>query len=174
MAKKAQPTSAGEPKKKSPPKSDKDGEKLIADNRKARHDYHIDEQLECGIMLRGTEVKSLRDGRVVLSDAFAQVMKNELFLMNLDIQVYTHGSVHNHEPRRFRKLLVHRREIERWGAKVQEKGYTMIPLRMYWKNGRAKVLLGLGRGKKEFDRRDDIKQREGDREMNRALRRGRR
>ena len=171
------PTGQGEPKKPVPkPKSAKEdaADKLIAENRKARHDYHIDETLEAGLMLRGTEVKSLRDGRVVLQDSFAQVMKDEMWLMQADIQVYTHGSVHNHEPRRMRKLLAHRREIERWASKVKEKGYTIIPLKMYWKNGRAKVLLGLARGKKEFDRRDDIKQREGDREANRALRRGRR
>src|SRR4051812_8752068 len=159
MAKRATPTGQGEQKKPAA-RSDKPEETLIAENRKARHDFHIDETLEAGVMLRGTEVKSLRQGRGVLEGAFAQVVRGEVWLMQGDIQVYTHGSVHNHEPRRMRKLLAHRREIERWESKVKEKGYTIVPLRMYWKNGKAKVLLGLARGKKEFDRRDDIKQRE--------------
>jgi SsrA-binding protein len=156
------------------PKKRSDAESLIVENRKARHDYHIDETLETGLVLKGTEVKALREGKVVLQDAYGIIQRDEMFLLNCQIQPYSHGSVNNHPLLRQRKLLAHRREIERLDGKVKEKGYTLVPLKMYWKNGRAKVLMGLGRGKKEFDRRDDIKQREHDREMGRAIRRGRR
>lgn len=172
MAKRAQPTAPAEPRKTAPEK--KPVESLIVENRKARHDYHVDETLEAGVMLKGTEVKSLRGGRIVLGDAFALFMRDELWLMNADIQPYAHGNVHNHEAKRARKLLVHRRELERWAGKVKEKGYTIVPLKMYWKNGRAKVLIGLAKGKKEFDRRDDIRAREADRDIHRVMRRGRR
>ncbi len=149
-----------------------EAETLIAENRKARHDYHVDETLEAGIVLRGTEVKSLREGRVVLQDGYAYVRNGELFLSNVQIQPYAHGNVHNHEPLRVRKLLAHAAEIGRLEGRVREKGYTLVVLKMYWKKGRAKVLLGLAKGKKEFDRREDIKERESRREAGRALRRG--
>lgn len=174
MSKRPIPTQQPDSKKPASKKPEKAEERLIAENRKARHDYHIDETLEAGVMLVGTEVKSLRAGRIVLGDAFGLFMRDELYLMNADIQPYSHGNVHNHEAKRPRKLLVHRHEAERWAGKVQEKGYTMVPLRMYWKNGRAKVLLGLARGKKEFDRREDIRAREADRDVARVMRRGRR
>ena len=164
---------AGKPPAKGEGKKDS-GEKLIAENRKARHDYHISDPFEAGIMLQGTEVKSLRAGRVTLADSYAMVMHGELWLMNCDIQVYSHGNLHNHEPKRRRKLLAHRNEIDKLEGKVHEKGFTIVPLKLYWKNGKAKVLLGLGKGKKEFDRREDIKAREDRREADRALRRGNR
>lgn len=173
MAKRPIPTAPSEPVKRSTPEK-APVETLIAENRKARHDYHVDETLEAGVMLKGTEVKSLRQGRVVLKDAYGLFMRNELYLMNADIQPYVHGNVHNHEAKRARKLLVHKREAERWEGKVQEKGYAIVPLKMYWKKGRAKVLLGLARGKKEYDRRDDIREREADRDVARVMRRGRR
>ena len=173
-SKRPQPTAPAEPKKGTSTEKKKPVESLIAENRKARHDYHVDETLEAGVVLRGTEVKSLRQGRIVLQDAFALFMKDELYLMNADIQPYAHGNVHNHEPKRSRKLLVHKHELERWSGKVREKGYTIVPLKIYWKNGRAKVLLGLAKGKKEFDRREDIRAREADRDVGRVMRRGRR
>ena len=157
----------GEPKKRD------GGEKLIVENRKARHDYHIDDTLEVGVALVGTEVKSLRDKRVDIKDAFAQIVGNELWLHNADIQVYTHGNVHNHEPKRRRKLLAHRREIDKLSGRVKEKGYTLAALKLYWKNGRAKILLGLAKGKKQHDRREEIRAREDRRDVERAKRRGR-
>ena len=172
MAKRATPTGSGSPHPAS--KRKPEGEKVIAENRKARHDYEILETLEAGMVLRGTEVKSLRAGHVVIGDAYAIVRGNEMFLISCAIQPYSHGSVHNHETGRTRKLLAHKQEIERFGSKVQEKGLTIVVLKIYFKDGRAKALLGLGKGKKEYDRRDDIKSREADREANRATRRGNR
>ena len=147
-------------------------EKLIAENRKARYEYHIDETLEVGVMLVGTEVKALRDSRVDIKDAFAQIERGELWLLGADIQVYSHGNVHNHEPKRRRKLLAHRREIDKLEGRVKEKGYTLAALKVYWKGGKAKILLGLAKGKKQHDRRDDIRKREDQRDLDRAKRRG--
>ena len=148
-------------------------EKLIAENRKARYDYTIDDTIEVGVMLVGTEVKALRDGRIDLKDAFAQIERSELYLIGADIQVYSHGNVHNHLPKRRRKLLAHRKEIDKLEGRVKEKGYTLAALKIYWKGGKAKILLGLAKGKKQHDRRDTIRAREDQRDLDRAKRRNR-
>lgn len=147
------------------------GVKVIAENRRARFDYTVDEKLEAGLELTGSEVKSLREGIANLSDAYALPKGSELFLLNANIGSYKAASVFDHLPTRGRKLLLHRAEIDRWAAKVRERGYSIIPLVLYFKNGRAKVELGLCRGKQHEDRRQDIKERETKREMDRAMRR---
>ena len=149
---------------------DKVREKAIAINRSASHEYHIDETFEAGMVLTGTEVKSLRDGKTNLGDSFARVRNGEMYLLNLHISPYGKATLDNHEPTRTRKLLLHKSEIERLRGKTQEKGQTIIPLRMYWKDGRAKVLLGLGKGKKLYDKRADAKAADSKRELSRALR----
>ncbi len=145
------------------------GEKIITTNRKARHDYFIVETIEAGIVLRGTEVKSLRLGRANLKDSHAVVLRGELWLLHTHISPYDHGNIYNHDPVRPRKLLLHKREIKRLIGKVEEKGMTLIPLRMYFKRGVAKVELGLVRGKRLYDKRRDITKRDSDREMQREL-----
>jgi len=140
----------------------------------APHDYEIDETLEAGLALVGSEVKSIRDGKVTLIDAYASVETGEAWLHQLDIGVYSFAHARNHDPRRRRKLLLHRREIDRLVAKVREKGYTLIPLSLYEKHGRVKVELALVHGKQQYDRRDDVKKREAQREMDRAMSRRRR
>lgn len=147
------------------------GVKIIAENRKARATYTVDEKLEAGLMLQGSEVKALREGTANLSDAYALPKGSELYLLNAHIGTYKPANVFTHEPTRGRKLLLHRDEIDRWAAKVRERGYSIIPLMLYFKNGRAKVELGLCRGKTHEDRRQDIKERETKREMDRAVRR---
>ena len=147
------------------------GVRVIAENRRARFDYTVDEKLEAGLELTGSEVKSLREGIANLSDAYALPKGSELFLLNANIGSYKAASVFDHLPTRGRKLLLHRAEIDRWAAKVRERGYSIIPLVLYFKNGRAKVELGLCRGKQHEDRRQDIKERETKREMDRAMRR---
>ncbi len=147
------------------------GEILICENRRARFDYQIDDTLEAGMMLTGSEVKALRAGEASLSDSYAQPEKNELFLCNAHIGAYKPASVFSHTPIRKRKLLMHRVEIDRWATKVKERGYSIIPLVMYFKNGKAKIRLGLGKGKTGLDRRDTIKDREAKREMDRGMRR---
>ena len=154
-------------------KSRSDDTKTLARNRKARHDYEIDETLEAGLALVGSEVKSIRDGKVTLIDAYASVETGEAWLHQLDIGVYVFAHARNHDPRRRRKLLLHRREIDRLVAKVREKGYTLIPLSLYEKRGRVKVELALVHGKQQYDRREDVKKREAQREMDRALSRRR-
>ncbi len=144
-------------------------EKLISSNRKARHDYHIDETFEAGIVLTGTEVKSARASRVNLKDSYAKIEGNELFLYNMHISPYDQGNRFNHEPLRTRKLLMHKSEIRRLTGKVKEKGYTLVPLKLYLKRGLIKVELGLGRGKRAFDKRQAIAERESRRDMERAL-----
>lgn len=146
-------------------------EKLICENRRARFDYQIDDTVEAGIQLTGSEVKALRAGEASLSDSYAQPEKNELFLCNAHIGAYKPASSFSHTPIRKRKLLLHRTEIDRWATKVKERGYSIIPLVMYFKNGKAKIRLGLGKGKSGLDRRDTIKDREAKREMDRAMRR---
>lgn len=146
-------------------------EKLICENRRARFDYEIDDTLEAGLQLLGSEVKALRAGEASLSDSYALPERNELFLCNAHIGAYKPASAFSHIPIRKRKLLLHRVEIDRWAAKVKERGYSIIPLVMYFKNGKAKVRLGLGKGKTGLDRRDTIKDREAKREMDRAMRR---
>ena len=150
-----------------------DGEKIIAINRRARHDYFIDETIEAGLVLTGSEVKSLRAGKAQLKDSHARIERGEAWLANAHISEYNPAAQFGHEPTRKRKLLLHAREIDRLTGKVKEKGLTLIPLRMYFKNGRAKVELGLARGKKQYDKRESIKERETDREVDRAMRRRR-
>ena len=143
---------------------------VIATNRKAYHDYFIEEKFEAGIVLQGTEVKSLRDGRVNLQDSYASVREGEVFLHHCHISPYSHGNIMNHDPMRVRKLLLHKKEIDKVMGKTQLKGLTLIPLRIYFsKRGHAKVELGLAKGKKLHDRRDTIKAREAGREVERAI-----
>lgn len=145
-------------------------EKTVATNRKARHDYFIDETYEAGIVLTGTEIKSIRAGRVNLRDSYVQVRNGELWLIDTHIAPYEQAGRGSHEPKRPRKLLMQRREINRLQGKVQEKGYTIIPLRLYLKEGRwAKVEIALARGKKLYDKRQAIRKRDAQREMERAL-----
>lgn len=146
------------------------GRKLIAQNKKARYDYHIDDTWEAGLVLMGTEVKSLRAGRASLVDGYALVRDGELWLMNVHIPEYLQGTWTNHSARRSRKLLLHRREIQRIIEKTRESGLTVIPLALYFNDGRAKVEIGLARGKKTHDKRQAIAEREGKREMARATR----
>lgn len=146
----------------------KQGIKIIARNRKARHDYFVMEKYEAGLALTGTEVKSLRDGKVAMSDAFAIIRDGELYLQNLDIPVYTHGNMMNHEPKRRRKLLLHKREILKIVIALKEKGLTLIPLAIYFKGGWAKVEMGLAKGRKLYDKRQSMKKKDDHREMDRA------
>src|SRR5690242_16157509 len=143
--------------------------KILARNRKARHEYSIDETLEAGVVLAGSEVKSIRDGKVTLVDAFADISNGEAWLHQMDVGVYVFAHARNHEPRRRRKLLLHRREIDRLVGKIREKGYTMVPLSLYEKQGRVKVELALVHGKQQHDRRDDVRKREAQREIDRAM-----
>ena len=145
------------------------GTKLIAENRRARHEYHLLDRYEAGLALTGTEVKSLRDGKATLQRAFGDVRDGEVYLIGLHIPEYTQGTNQNHDPDRDRKLLLHRREIDQLTGKVQEKGLTLVPTRLYWKNGRAKVELALARGKDVRDKRRAIADRDAKRQMERAL-----
>ena len=140
----------------------------ITVNRRARHDYFIEESVEAGLVLTGSEVKSLRAGKAQLKDSYAQIKRGELWLVNAHISEYSPSAQFGHEPMRARKLLLHRREIDRLMGKVKEQGLTLVPLRLYFKHGRAKVELGLARGKKLYDKRESIKEREMRREMDRA------
>src|SRR4051812_49464377 len=141
----------------------------IAENRKAFHDYHLIETFEAGLVLLGTEVKAIREGRVNLRDSFARVEDGELFLYNVNISPYSHRGYADHEPLRRRKLLLHREEIRKLIGKTVEKGMTLVPVRMYFKNGRVKVAVSLARGKKDYDKRETIKRREADRESRAAI-----
>lgn len=141
--------------------------KMVAVNKKARFDFFVDDTIEAGIVLKGTEVKSLRDGRANLKDAYANVNNSEVWLHQLHIGEYTHANLDNHTPLRVRKLLLHRQEIKRLIGKIQNKGYTLVPLELYFSNGKAKVKLGLARGKKKVDKRQAIKKRDLDRDMER-------
>jgi SsrA-binding protein len=145
------------------------GRKLIAQNRKARHDYAILDTYEAGVVLTGTEVKSLRLGRASLVDGFATIDDGEIYLRNVHIPEYTEGSWTNHEPRRTRKLLLHRAEILRLIGKTKESGLTLVPLSMYFSEGRVKVELALARGKRSYDKRQDMARRDADREIRRAV-----
>ena len=145
------------------------GRKIIAQNRKARHDYSILDVYEAGLVLTGTEVKSLRLGRASLVDGFATIDDGEMYLHNVHIPEYEQGSWTNHEPRRVRKLLLHREEIGRLIGKTKESGLTIVPLSLYFSSGKAKVELGLARGKKSYDKRQDLARRDADREVARAL-----
>ncbi len=146
-------------------------EKVISKNRKALHDYHVEETYEAGIVLTGTEVKSVRNSRVNLKDSFAKVEGGELFLYNMHISPYDPGNRFNHEPLRVRKLLMHKSEIGRLAGKIQEKGYALIPLKIYFRGSLIKIELGLARGKKLYDKRRDIAEKDSKREMEREFRR---
>jgi SsrA-binding protein len=142
--------------------------KSIVQNRKARHDFFIMSTVEAGIALQGTEVKSLREGRVNLKDSYARTRSGELWLIGVHISPYEKGNINNHDPERDRKLLMHSREIDRLRRNIEEKGMTLVPLSMYFKNGRVKVELGLAKGKHEYDKRDTKAEQEARREMDRA------
>ncbi|OGS68973.1 MAG: SsrA-binding protein, partial [Firmicutes bacterium RBG_13_65_8] len=135
-----------------------------------RHDYHIEDTVEAGLVLTGTEVKSLRLGHVNLRDSYAEIRSGEAWLVNAHISPYAQGNRFNHEPRRARKLLLHKRELARLTGQVVQRGFTLVPLRMYWSRGRAKVELALARGKREYDKRRDLAERESERAMARAVR----
>ncbi|MDQ0254616.1 SsrA-binding protein [Evansella vedderi] len=143
--------------------------KLIAQNKKARHDYTIEETYEAGMVLTGTEIKSLRGGRGNLKDSFARVSNGEVWLHNMHISPYEQGNRYNHDPVRTRKLLMHRKEIDKLIGLTREKGYTLVPLKVYIKGGFAKILLGLGKGKKKYDKREDLKKKDAKREIQRAF-----
>ncbi|HHY15983.1 MAG TPA: SsrA-binding protein SmpB [Firmicutes bacterium] len=143
--------------------------KVIANNRRARHDYFIDETIEAGIVLQGTEVKSLRLGRVNVRDSFARVENGEVFLYDLHISPYEQGNRHNHDPLRVRKLLLHKREIRRLIGKTREDGYTLVPTRLYFSNGKCKVELALAKGKRLYDKRETKAKREAERRAQQAL-----
>ena len=150
-------------------KKDTSNDRDIAVNRRARHDFHSDETFEAGVALMGSEVKALRAGKANLKDSYGRIENGEVWLWNAHISPYSPASQFGHEPTRTRKLLLHRDEISRLHGKVKEKGLTLIPLRLYFKNGRAKIELGLARGKKQHDKRDSIREREVRREIDREL-----
>ncbi|BAB07271.1 small protein B [Halalkalibacterium halodurans C-125] len=143
--------------------------KVIAQNKKARHDYFIEETFEAGMVLQGTEIKSIRAGRANLKDSFARVSNGEVYLHNCHISEYEQGNRYNHEPTRARKLLLHKKQIDTLIGQTQQKGYTIVPLKIYIKNGFAKCLIGLGKGKKTFDKRETLRRRDAKREVERAL-----
>ena len=147
----------------------KRAERLLADNRKAHHDYHILHTYEAGIVLLGTEVKSIREGHVNLRDSFARVEGAEVFIYNIHVSPYSHRGYADHEPTRRRKLLLHKSEIRKLIGKTVERGMTLVPVRMYLKNGRVKVVVGVAKGKKTYDKRETIRRREAERETRRAI-----
>ena len=153
------------PKAEAPPEIES-----IARNKRARHDYHVLETWEAGIALTGTEVKSLRGGKANLTDAYGIVKDGEVYLLNLHISPYEQGNVFNHDPTRTRKLLLHRREIRRMIGAVERQGLTLVPLELYFKHGKAKVALALAKGKQAHDKRDDLRKKDDEREMARAMR----
>ena len=150
--------------------SEKQGNRDLTINRQASHNYHLEERWEAGLALTGTEVKSARDGRVNLRDSYATVKDGEVWLLNCHINPYSHGNIFNHEPTRTRKLLLHKQEIRRLIGKVRERGYTLIPTRMYLRNGRIKVEVALGKGKKDYDKRETERRREAEKEARQAVR----
>lgn len=145
--------------------------KVVATNRRARHDYEIIDEFEAGLVLTGSEVKSLRAGKANLKDSFAYIRDGEVWLVGVYIAPYSFARLGGHDPERSRKLLLHRREIDRIAGSLAEKGLTLVPMRLYFKDGKAKVQIGLGRGKRTIDKRADLKKREHEREMERARRR---
>jgi SsrA-binding protein len=149
------------------------GKKIIASNRRARHDYTIEDTVEAGLVLTGTEVKSLRAGRATLTEGFGQITNNEAWLHGVHIPEYTQGTWTNHEPRRVRKLLLHRREIDKLASSIQERGLTLVPLSLYFSGGKVKIELALARGKRAYDKRQDLAKRDAAREIDRELRRRR-
>ncbi|HEY7324365.1 MAG TPA: SsrA-binding protein SmpB [Streptosporangiaceae bacterium] len=149
------------------------GKKIIASNRRARHDYAIEDTVEAGLVLTGTEVKSLRAGRATLTEGFGQITDHEAWLHGVHIPQYTQGTWTNHEPRRTRKLLLHRREIDRLASSIHERGLTLVPLSLYFSGGKVKIELALARGKRGYDKRQDLAKRDAAREIERELRRRR-
>lgn len=149
----------------SKPKTASEPQKIAATNRKARHEYHILETFQAGIVLTGTEVKSIREGRVNLQESFVTIDKGELYLVDCHINPYSHGNVYNHEPTRTRKLLMHKREIIKLFVKTQTKGFTIVPLKMYFVHGKVKLDIALAQGKKLYDKREDMKRRDIEREV---------
>ncbi len=147
-----------------------EGSKIVALNRRARYDYHVDESFECGVCLLGTEVKSIKDGKLSFPDSFAEVAAGEVWLRNFHIAEYPFSSVFQHDPDRKKKLLLRAAEIKRIDRRVREKGYTLIPLAVYLKRGLVKIELGLCKGKKQYDKRADIKERDLDRDIRREFR----
>jgi SsrA-binding protein len=145
------------------------GQKVVASNRKARHDYHLEDVFEAGLVLTGTEVKSLRAGRASLIDGFGTIDGGEAWLENVHIPEYTQGTWNNHNTRRRRKMLLNRDEIDKLAGKIKESGYTLVPLSLYFKDGRAKVEIALGRGKKDYDKRQSLKEAQDKREVARAV-----
>lgn len=158
--------------KKAEKKEADKNERVIADNRKARHNYHVLDTLECGIVLVGSEVKSLRAGTLSLDEAYGKVDKGEVWLLGANINEYVYSHALNHVPKRPRKLLLHRRELKKFAGQAYEKGLTLVPLKMYFKAGRAKVLMGICKGKQKHDKRETLKKREAERDISRAMRRG--
>ncbi|MEV0348780.1 SsrA-binding protein SmpB [Nonomuraea sp. NPDC050680] len=146
------------------------GRKVVAQNKRARHDYHVEDTFEAGLVLQGTEVKSLREGRASLTDGYASIDDGEAWLMNVHIPEYTQGTWTNHAARRKRKLLLHRKEIDKLAAKTKEGGLTIVPLSLYFKDGRAKIEIGIARGKKDWDKRQTLAEQQAKREMARAVR----
>ncbi|MEW5550046.1 SsrA-binding protein SmpB [Peribacillus frigoritolerans] len=144
--------------------------KQLAQNKKAYHDFFIEQTFEAGIVLKGTEIKAIRAARVNLKDAFAKIENGEIYLHNMHVSPYEQGNQFNHDPLRTRKLLLHKKEISKLIGITKETGYTIVPLKMYLKNGFAKVLIGLGKGKKQYDKRDDLKKKEAKRDIERAFR----
>lgn len=144
--------------------------KVVAQNKKAYHDYFIEETYEAGIVLQGTEIKSIRAGRVNLKDSYARIQNGEAFLYGMHVSPYEQGNRYNHDPLRERKLLLHNREIAKLFGETKEAGYALVPLKVYLKNGYAKVLIGLAKGKKNYDKREDLKKKEAKREIERAFR----
>ncbi len=159
-------------KNKAKKESDDKNERVIAQNRKARHNYQVLDTLECGIALTGSEVKSLRNGQVSLEEAYGRVKDGEVWLVGCDIPEYNFAHQLNHVPKRPRKLLLHRREIHKFAAQAYEQNLTLVPLRLYFVRGRAKVLMGICRGKKMFDKRESLKKKDMQRDISRAMRRG--
>jgi SsrA-binding protein len=149
------------------------GKKVIATNRRARHEYAIEDVVEAGLVLTGTEVKSLRAGRANLTDGFGQITDSEAWLHGVHIPQYTKGTWTNHDPRRTRKLLLHRKEIDKLASSIQERGLTLVPLSLYFKDGKVKIELGLARGKRTYDKRHELAKRDAAREVERELRRRR-
>ena len=143
--------------------------KTIARNRKASHDFFIEDTFEAGMVLQGTEIKSIRAGRVNMKDSFARIDRGEAFLHNLHISPYEQGNRYNHDPIRTRKLLLHKKQINKLIGETQQAGYSLVPLKIYIKNGVAKILIGLGKGKKQYDKREDLKRKQAKRDVDRAL-----
>jgi SsrA-binding protein len=158
--------------KKKAPDREHDNERLIAQNRRARFEYEVIDTLECGIALVGSEVKSLRVGKMTLEEAYGRVKDSEVWLIGCDIPEYEKANRMNHEPKRPRKLLLHRREVRKFANRALEQGLTLVPLKMYFKKGRAKVLMGLCKGRKLYDKRETLKKRDVKRDIDRAMRRG--